>query len=376
MKKLEMPKVSIVIPIYNGSKYMKEAIDSALAQTYKNFEIIVVNDGSNDDGKTAEIAKSYGNKIRYFEKKNGGVSTALNLAISKMTGEYFSWLSHDDVYYPNKLEKQIEYILDNDYRDKNIILYSDYDLIDKKSRLISRAAKDHEMLTEKPEYALLRGSINGITLLIPKRAFDEYGVFDEKLRCTQDYELWQRMSKGYIFHHMSGIVAKSRQHGEQVSVTNPKVITEGNVLWKDMIVSTPSKTMIRLEGSVYAFYKTMAKFLADSPYIEVADFCEEKCTAIEEEAVKKLDAIKVSIIIPFYNRIDLVVDSLKSAIMQTHNNLEIIVVNDGSTDNIAKLNKIIKNDKRIKFIDLTKNMGVANAEMWVLKVPLVIILHS
>ena len=86
---------------------MREAIDSAIAQTYQNIEIIVVNDGSNDNGKTREIALSYGDKIRYFEKENGGVSTALNLGIKEMKGEYFSWLSHDDVYYPNKVERQV-----------------------------------------------------------------------------------------------------------------------------------------------------------------------------------------------------------------------------------------------------------------------------
>lgn len=66
------PKVSIVIPVYNGTNYMKDAIDSALNQTYKNCEVIVVNDGSTDHGATARLAKSYGNKIRYFEKENGG----------------------------------------------------------------------------------------------------------------------------------------------------------------------------------------------------------------------------------------------------------------------------------------------------------------
>ena len=99
------PKVSIVIPVYNGADYMREAIESALNQTYENCEVIVVNDGSTDE--TEQIALSYGNKIRYFAKENGGVSTALNVGIEKMTGEYFAWLSHDDVYYPWKIEKQI-----------------------------------------------------------------------------------------------------------------------------------------------------------------------------------------------------------------------------------------------------------------------------
>ena len=102
------PLVSIVIPVYNGSNYMREAIDSALAQTYSNIEIIVVNDGSNDGGATRDIALSYGDKIRYFEKENGGVSTALNLAIKNMRGQYFSWLSHDDVYLPEKVQTEID----------------------------------------------------------------------------------------------------------------------------------------------------------------------------------------------------------------------------------------------------------------------------
>ena len=98
------PKVSIIIPVYNGSNFLTEAINCAIAQTYKNIEIIVVNDGSKDNGATEEIALSYGDKIRYFYKENGGVSTALNFAFTKMTGEWFSWLSHDDVYEPNKIK--------------------------------------------------------------------------------------------------------------------------------------------------------------------------------------------------------------------------------------------------------------------------------
>ena len=104
------PKISIVIPAYNASNYLAEAIDSALAQTYPNVEIIVVNDGSKDEGATEQIALSYGDKIRYFSKENGGSSSALNMGIANMTGEWFSWLSHDDLYLPNKLERQIEYI--------------------------------------------------------------------------------------------------------------------------------------------------------------------------------------------------------------------------------------------------------------------------
>ena len=101
------PLVSIIIPVYNGDLYLKEAIQSCLNQTYSNIEIIVVNDGSTDGGKSAQIAKEFEGQIRYFEKENGGVSSALNYGISKMRGEWFSWLSHDDLYLPEKIEKQI-----------------------------------------------------------------------------------------------------------------------------------------------------------------------------------------------------------------------------------------------------------------------------
>ena len=99
-----LPRVSIIIPVYNGANYLKEAIDCALNQSYQNLEVIVVNDGSCDEGATRSVALSYGDRIRYFEKENGGVSSALNLGIREMRGEYFSWLSHDDKYEKDKLQ--------------------------------------------------------------------------------------------------------------------------------------------------------------------------------------------------------------------------------------------------------------------------------
>src|SRR5512140_3857263 len=105
----EHPLVSVVIPVYNGANYLREAIDSALAQTYPHVEVIVVNDGSNDGGRTRAVATSFGSRVRYFEKENGGVASALNLGIREMRGAFFSWLSHDDVYYPEKIARQVAY---------------------------------------------------------------------------------------------------------------------------------------------------------------------------------------------------------------------------------------------------------------------------
>ena len=359
---MKKPKVSIIIPIYNGADYMKEAIDSALAQTYDNLEILVINDGSKDDGATDKIARSYGDKIKYIKKENGGVSTALNLALKEMTGDYFSWLSHDDAYYPEKVEREILFLNDNHLLNEKVILYSDYDLMNEKGKVTDHSVKDHEMLEQKPEYALLRGTVNGLSLLIPKKAFTECGNFDESLRCAQDYDLWYRMmKKGYKFIHIPEILVITRIHAKQDTQTKPEVETEGNRFWINMIDDIPLKSKIRLEGSEYNYYVEMAKFLKYTPYHIAEEHCVSKYMEMEENAKKELEKVKVSVIIPFYNRIDLVVRAVKSVLNQTYKNYEILLVNDGSTEKMNELNDLIKKEKSIKLINVKPNRGAANA---------------
>lgn len=288
---MKKPKVSIIIPVYNGSLYLEEAIETAINQTYDNIEVIVVNDGSNDNNKTRLIAEKYKNKIKYFEKENGGVSTALNLGIKKMTGSYFSWLSHDDKYKPDKIEKQIKYLFDNNLLNSNVILYGDFEAIDKKSKYLWTERKDHNISIDKPEYILLRGQINGITLLIPKKAFDDCGLFDEKLRCTQDYELWNKMCSKYKFIHLPYIVAESRFHPNQVTNKSPLVITEGNKLWLKLIKNVPDNRKKELEGSLYAFYMEMLNFIKDSGYDEVISYCRKQVEKMEDNIKYNDDVI-------------------------------------------------------------------------------------
>jgi glycosyltransferase involved in cell wall biosynthesis len=207
------PLVSIVIPVYNGSDYMKEAIDSALNQTYNNCEVIVVNDGSDDEGKTDVIAKSYGDKIRYFFKENGGVSSALNLGIQKMNGEYFSWLSHDDAYYPNKVEEQISYFKKKD----KAILYGSYDIINEKSEIVENRKQKYISPEKFRLFLLINYPVNGITVLIPKKCFNVVGYFNEELKTTQDYDIWFRLSKKFVFIQQNIVLAKSRKHSAQGS---------------------------------------------------------------------------------------------------------------------------------------------------------------
>lgn len=103
------PLVSIIIPVYNGVDFLREAIDNALTQSYNNIEILVINDGSNDKNKTEKIALSYGKKIKYYYKQKKGIASALNYGIKKMNGEYFSWLNRDSLYHVDKIYDQIEF---------------------------------------------------------------------------------------------------------------------------------------------------------------------------------------------------------------------------------------------------------------------------
>ena len=103
-------KVSVIIPTYNRADLVCESIDSALAQSFDDYEIIVINDGSTDN--TADRLKKYGNKIRYYEQPNGGVNKARNFALSKARGEYIATLDNDDLWHNNKLELQVK-ILDS-----------------------------------------------------------------------------------------------------------------------------------------------------------------------------------------------------------------------------------------------------------------------
>lgn len=221
----KQPLVTIIIPVYNGADFLRECIDSALAQTYDNKEIIVVNDGSCDNGKTEEIALSYGDKIRYIYKENGGVSTALNLGIKNMQGEYFSWLSHDDKYLPDKVKTSVELLAKYDFNEK-LIAYTGTDFIDENSQPINKKwpidfLSDKIIPSQDVLEAMLRhGSLSGCALLIPKSAFSECGNFDESLRFCQDILMWYRLfGKGYKVAADSQKNVLSRLHSNQVTQT-------------------------------------------------------------------------------------------------------------------------------------------------------------
>lgn len=211
------PLVSIVIPVYNGANFVAEAIESALKQTYRNIEILVINDGSCDEGATDEVVAKYAGCVRYIKKENGGVATALNLGIQEMRGKYFSWLSHDDLYLPNKIQAQIDFLSDQGFPD--VVVYTNhYNLIESSKMqylAIHLPCTDLEFRAKK---LVANNQIHGCALLIPRKAFDAAGLFNVKLKVAQDYDLWFRIANILPFRYLDDASTIGRVHEKQVGV--------------------------------------------------------------------------------------------------------------------------------------------------------------
>ncbi len=269
------PLVSIIIPVYNGANFLKKAIDSALNQTYQNIEILVINDGSADGGETEKIALTYGNKIRYLSKENGGVSSALNLGIKEMRGDYFSWLSHDDEYTPTKIESQVIKIKDG----ADIIVCSERQ-IDKNSNFLS-SSNDHSALEksgvvawdEEAERIIKDKLFSGCALLIPKYVFDKVGLFDEELRYNQDFDLWLRIcfaQFSWVYHNDVGVL--SRVHNNQVTQTRRDLFyTDSFRLGKRLIPVLAEKSTCE-NNLLYQYTKQCAKYnLAQNVHLGIQE---------------------------------------------------------------------------------------------------------
>jgi len=157
--------------------------------------------------------------------------------------------------------------------NQEVALFCDYETIDQKNDTLWIARFDHEWLERKPLYALLRSCIHGCSLLIPKSLFDKYGVFNEKLKTTQDYALWFKMIRHERFIHQPQVLIKSRSHPEQDTIKHPETLREANELWINMMNTLTDKEILSCEQDRYTFYLKMYQFLKIiSPYTEARDY--------------------------------------------------------------------------------------------------------
>ena len=207
------PLVSIIIPTYNRKNWVAKAIDSALAQTYKYKEVIVIDDGSTD-GTYTYLDKIYGNQIILRKTRQSGVSKARNVAIKIAKGEWLSFLDSDDFFHIDKIEKQLSFLNKNprfEIAHSDEIWYKNGIKI--KPKKLYR--KEGGYIFEK---SVRLCSISISTAIIHKNIFDKIGVFDENMEACEDYDFWLRVTAKYeVLFLDEYLTVKFSGHEDQLS---------------------------------------------------------------------------------------------------------------------------------------------------------------
>jgi glycosyltransferase involved in cell wall biosynthesis len=190
---LSMPLVTVVIPSYNCARYLPEAINSVLAQTYRPIEVIVVDDGSTDN--TAELATAYGNKIIYIKQENRGLSAARNTGILSSSGKYLVFLDSDDFLLPDMVEVMVRALEEH---PECGVAYGGYLIVDEDG------SRQSESDLTKPSGRILEKVVtDGLTIvpsvMVRRDALSVSGIFDPMLPQIEDLDLWLRLAYYYDF---------------------------------------------------------------------------------------------------------------------------------------------------------------------------------
>jgi glycosyltransferase involved in cell wall biosynthesis len=253
--KMNNPLVSVIIPNYNYGRYLREAIDSVLNQTYLNLEIIVVDDGSKDNSK--EVLESYGTRIKTIFQQNQGVSAARNNGVALSRGEYLAFLDADDLWLPRKLERQLELFS----RDQEIgLVHVGMEEIDEDGNTLSNLEDGMEgwisvemLLFNKPT---IFGAGSGI--LIPRRVFDEIGGFDPRLSTSADWDANYQISARYRIGFVREILIKYRMHKTNMH-SNVRVMEDDMLLAYEKAFSGTDGRLARIKRPAYGnMYRVVA----------------------------------------------------------------------------------------------------------------------
>lgn len=212
------PLVTIVIPFYND-RYVTEAVDSALAQTYPALEIIIVDDGST---KHSELLAPYAGRIHYLGKANGGTASALNHGFRAAGGKYIAWLSSDDRFYPEKIARQAEAM----ERQGSWISHTGFDLIDDAGQLMEAGIVPPatDMAQFYRTFAV-GNPVNGCTVMMRGDLYRHIGAFDERLPFTHDLDYWYRvMLAGFPFLLLPEALTAYRRHDQMGTMRHQSAI--------------------------------------------------------------------------------------------------------------------------------------------------------
>ena len=206
------PEVSVILPTYNRGWILKEAIDSVLAQEFKDFELIVVDDGSTDN--TGEILDFYEQDIIVLRQSNKGVSAARNRGITEAAGRLVAFLDSDDLWLPRKLTSQVDFFNLN----PAAVINQTEEIWVRNGVRVNPKTRHHKFSGMIFERSLALCLVSPSAVMIKKNLFSEVGVFDENLPACEDYDLWLRISCRYPVHLIeTPLIMKRGGHADQLS---------------------------------------------------------------------------------------------------------------------------------------------------------------
>ncbi len=208
-----MPRVSVIIPAYDRKAMLCEAVDSVLAQNYRDFELIVVDDGSSD-GTADEVAAHYGARVRLLRQWNRGVASARNMGVRRCDGEYVAFLDSDDLWLPKKLATQVNFM----QADPRRRICQTEEIWIRNGIRVNPKTKHR-----KPSGNIFRASlelclVSPSAVLMTRTLFEEVGGFDETFPVCEDYDLWLRIARDHdVGLAPEPLVLKRGGHPDQLS---------------------------------------------------------------------------------------------------------------------------------------------------------------
>jgi glycosyltransferase involved in cell wall biosynthesis len=208
----DKPLVSVIIPTHNRGWIVKEAIDSVLDQDFSDYELMVVDDGSDDN--TREILGAYGKAITVLQQPNRGVSAARNRGIAEAAGGLIAFLDSDDLWLPGKLKTQVKFFEEN----ADAMINQTQEIWIRNGIRVNPKKRHHKFSGMIFERSLALCLVSPSAVMIKKSLFDAVGVFDENLPACEDYDLWLRISCRYPVHLIDfPMIIKRGGHYDQLS---------------------------------------------------------------------------------------------------------------------------------------------------------------
>ena len=362
--------ISIIIPIYNTDQYLRQCLDSIINQSYKNFEVLLINDGSVDD--SADICKEYverDSRFRYFEKENRGVSSARNLGLKNANGDYITFIDSDDWVDSNYLEV-LKYTLEENDSDVAVaslrtlaedgVFYIKTVNSRKAEMLDFGTLSRNDFLEIYPKLINLVQDFHCVAFKLFKRKLVKDLFFDESLKYAEDmdffYRLYLRMNR--IAYKRKDIYIY-RVHRSSVS----KFFDESCAL-QDLKVHENMLRQAYENGISTCFYIEYMRYLMELRLKQFPN--SQMLKSYESSILETLDTVTysqplISIIVPIYNVENYLRMCLDSIEHQTYSNIEVLLINDGSPDSSGEIcQEYVARDSRFHYFE-KENGGLSDA---------------